>query len=238
VVRHHPVTVPDLLVVRVVERQGLLEGAQVFHLPRPLPRPRDRRRALLTAVVTKLGELLRVALTSPAGADKAHAGQACDIADPFWAFHVHLLQRLLDPRQVPSGILDEAGPMPLLGAPDTDGLLGPEGRRQQAEAVQPLAPRAVVHGGLGPVRCALDLTWSDQQHLKTLRLQEVLQGDPLHTGRFHGARRHLALPQPGGDGVQSGGEGAEAADMGRQDRGHAGDGKAWGRNGARGDTAP
>src|SRR4029453_847540 len=105
-----------------------------------------------TAVVTKRGELLRVALTSHDGRANAHAGQACDSADHFWELHVHLLPRLLDPLHVPSGILDEAGPMPLRGAPDKDGLRGPAGRRPQAEAVQPRDPLAVVHVGLGPVR--------------------------------------------------------------------------------------
>jgi len=41
-----------------------------------------------------------------------------------------------------------------------------------------------------------------------------------------------------GDGVEIGCEGAEAADMGRQDRRPARDYKEWGRDSARGDTDP
>ena len=45
------VTVLDLLVVIVIQRQGLLSGKQVLGLPRPLQRPRDHRFTRLTAVI-------------------------------------------------------------------------------------------------------------------------------------------------------------------------------------------
>ena len=96
------------------------------------------------------------------GADNAHARQACDIAHHFRELDVHLLQRLRDPLHVPSGVLDQAGPMPLLGPPHADRRVGSKGRGQQAEAVQPLDPLAVVDVGLGAVGSTLHLAGIDQ----------------------------------------------------------------------------
>jgi hypothetical protein len=111
--------------------------------------------------------------------------------------------------------------MPLIRTPHTARLLGPEGRRQQAEAMSPLEPLAVVDVGLGAVGSTLHLAGIDPQHREAFVLSQVVERDPVHARRCHGHRRHLALPQPGDESIQVGGEGPEAAHVQGQDSGRA-----------------
>src|SRR5215471_4125188 len=155
----------------------------MFGLPRPLPRPPDRRRACHTATVAERGECLRVALPPYDGPSNAHAGQARAIADHFRELHVHLLQRFFDPLQVPSGVLDEMRTMPLIGPSDTNRLFRSEGCCQQSKAMEPLHPLAIVHVRFGTVGCALHLARINQQHLEARALQKVIERDPVHASR-------------------------------------------------------
>jgi hypothetical protein len=82
--------------------------------------------------------------------------------------------------------------------------------------VQPANPLAIDHVGLGPARRMLGLPRIDQQHFEAATRQQIVQGDPVHAGRFHGHRRHAAHLQPVGDGFQIGGVGAELAHPRRQ----------------------
>jgi hypothetical protein len=104
------------------------------------------------------------------GFDDAHAGNAGEVADHLGELEVHLLEGLVPPLQVPPGVRDQVGPVALVGAPDPDPLLGPEGGREESQAMQPLDPLAVMDIRLGAVGGALHLARVDQQYLETCAL--------------------------------------------------------------------
>ena len=91
---------------------------------------------------------------------------------------------------------------------DADRVLRPEGAAEQPEGVQLLDPLAIQDVALAS-RHVLQPAGLDQLHLETPPFQQLEQGDPIDPGGLHGDRRHAALRQPVGDGLQVRGEGAE-----------------------------
>jgi hypothetical protein len=79
----------------------------------------------------------------------------------------------------------------------------------------------VFYGGLRPVHrgehaliyALMGMTRLDQQHLKTARLEQLEQRDPVNAGRFHDDRSDVAGGQPIGQGDEVGRAGAERTDM-------------------------
>jgi hypothetical protein len=64
--------------------------------------------------------------------------------------------------------------MPRIRPPHPDGLLGPEGRRQQPETGESLAPLTVVDVGLGALGGTLHLAGGDQQPLEACACEQVV----------------------------------------------------------------
>jgi hypothetical protein len=78
-----------------------------------------------------------------------------------------------------------------------------------------LDPLTIAQVGLGAVRGAWHLPGIDPEHGEALALQQVVEGYPVDAGRFQGYGGDTALPPEASDGIQVGGEGAEATDVGR-----------------------
>ena len=78
--------------------------------------------------------------------------------------------------------------------------------------MEPLDPLRVEDVGLRPRPAPRELSRLHELDLEALRLEELVEGDPVDAGGLHGDRRDAALLQPGGDGLEVGGVGAELAD--------------------------
>jgi hypothetical protein len=99
-----------------------------------------------------------------------------------------------------AGLADQVAPLPQVG-PQLAGLLvGAEGRRQQANAMQPVNPLAIATVRLGAPPQLVAVAGIDQDDLKPLGLEQLVQGDPVDAGRFQGDRGDLVLTQEGGYG--------------------------------------
>src|ERR1700733_8125083 len=118
---------------------------------------------------------------------------------------------------MPAGRADQVGPLPQVGSQLAGLLVGPKGRRQQADAVQSVNPLAVAAVGLGTPPQLVSVAGIDQEDLEPLGLEQLVQGNPVDAGRFQGDRGDLMLPQEGGDGLQ-------ASRMGRKLSNQAGGG--------------
>jgi hypothetical protein len=193
-------------------------------------------RTRLAALVAAWGPRLGGAFAPPHGPAHTHAGQAREVADHGGELPGPRRQRLRAPLQMPSGVCEPRGAMPLRGPPHAAGRLGPAGRRAPPETVEALAPLAVVHVGGGAVGGALPLAGIAPQPLEAGVLQPVVERAPVHARGFPGHRRSLARPPPGRAGVQVGRDGPEAADVRGQEGGGARGRR--GRAGARRDPAP
>src|SRR5262249_26450109 len=82
-------------------------------------------------------------------------------------------------------------------------LVGPEGRRPQADAVPPVDPLAVPAVGPGTSPQLVAVAGIDEEDLKPLGLEQFVQGDPIDAGRFQGGRVDLMLPQEAHNGFQA-----------------------------------
>src|SRR5262249_8122505 len=136
-------------------------------------------------------------------------GDAGDVTEDLRQLQVHLLQGLLQVLHVPADLADQVAPLPQVGAELAGLLVGPEGRRQQADAVQPVDPLAVPAVRLGAAPQLVAVTGIDQQDLEPLGREQLVQGNPVDAGRFQGDRGDLVLTQEGGDGLQAGRVGRE-----------------------------
>ena len=81
---------------------------------------------------------------------------------------------------------------------------------QQPVGQKLLQPLAIQHVGLAPGDI-LDVARVDQQHLEAARLQQFVQGDPVHARGFHRHDVDTAALEPIGQCVQIGGEARERA---------------------------
>src|SRR5262249_16681636 len=69
--------------------------------------------------------------------------------------------------------------------------------------MQPVDPLAVPAVRLGASAQLVAVAGIDQEDLETLGLEQLVQGNPVDAGRFHGDRGDLVLPQEGGYGFQA-----------------------------------
>lgn len=108
-------------------------------------------------------------------------------------------------------MLDQLRPMTQQGAQRNQVGVGTEGLREQAQTVQRLNPLTIEPVGLVAGGEAVSDVAADQATVDAALLQHLEQGDPINTGGFHRYRLDAVLDQPGGEGVQVGGIGAEGA---------------------------
>ena len=167
---------------------------------------------MAAALVAQLGQLHRVALAGHEGPDNSQAGHAGDVADDVLELDVHLRQGLLHVLDVLAGIRYEHLALPQVAAQDAHRLVGPEGGGQEAVAVQPLQPLAVVDVALGSAGDASHLAGIDQPHLQAAALQKLKEGDPEDAGGFQDDGGDGAGLEPVGQAFEVGGAGAEASD--------------------------
>src|SRR5215831_14502259 len=154
-------------------------------------------------LVPELGQLLRRPCATQDRPEDGPPGDAGDVAEDFGQLQVHLLQGLLQVLHVPAGLAVQVGPLPQVGPQPAGLLVGPEGRRQQADAVQPVDPLAVAAVRLGTPPQLVAVAGVDQEDLEPLGLEQLVQGDPVDAGRFQGDRGDLMLPQECGNGFQA-----------------------------------
>jgi len=79
-------------------------------------------------------------------------------------------------------------------------LFRPERPPEQTHRMQVLQPLTVGNVRLAP-RHILYVVCVDQKDLKSPRLQDLKEGDPVHSCRFHRHRLNVAGFQPVGSGV-------------------------------------
>ena len=82
-------------------------------------------------------------------------------------------------------------------------FVGPKGRSQQTDAVQPVDPLAVAAVRLGTSPQLVAVAGVDQEDLKPLGLEQLIQGDPINAGRFQSDRVDLVLTQESRNGLQA-----------------------------------
>src|SRR3954451_2053702 len=166
----------------------------------------------LAALIAQLGQFDRIATAGQDGFDDRHPGLAHDVADDQGELEVHLHQGLLPVLDVSRGIRDQVLALTDEAAQDHDLVLGPERLLQQAVAMQPLNPLAVVDVALG---ATVDLGYGpsiDQKDLEAAPLEELIEGDPVDAGGLHGDGIDAPGGEPIGERLEIGGEGVEAAD--------------------------
>src|SRR4029077_6861500 len=113
-------------------------------------------------------------------------GLTDDVADDQSELEIHLLESLLNVLDVLSGVDDQHLALSDVAAEHDNLVLGPEGLLQQAVAVQPLDPLAVVDIGLGTTVGTGDGPGVDQEDAKATPFQQFEQGDPVDAGGLHG----------------------------------------------------
>jgi hypothetical protein len=102
-----------------------------------------------------------------------------------------------------AALADQVGPLPQVGPQLARLLIGPKGRSQPADAMQPVDPLAVPAVGLGSSAQLAGVARIDQEHLEALRREQLIQSDPVDARRFHGDGVDLMLMQEGGNGFQA-----------------------------------
>ena len=143
--------------------------------------------------------------------EDGQAGDAGEVAEDVVELEVHLIQGLLHVLGVGGRLLHQALAVPEEGPDGTDRLGRAEGGAEEADGVQVLEPLAVLDVGL-PAGDVLDMARVDQADLEAARLQDLVQGDPVHAGGLHGHGGDAALREPVREGVQVRREGPEAPD--------------------------
>ena len=83
----------------------------------------------------------------------------------------------------------------------TQRVFGPEGTRQKPVGMQPLEPLTVRYVGF-PARDILHMSGVDQLYCKPSSFEDLIQGNPIDTGRLHDHGLDTAAFQPISHGVQ------------------------------------
>ena len=97
----------NLLVIGVVQGQGLIEREQVLVAVAAGERLRDRLGSWRGTGSRAGGQRLGVAFAGKDRADDAHAGRAGDVGDDVVELQIHLSQRLLHVLDVEAGVFQQ-----------------------------------------------------------------------------------------------------------------------------------
>lgn len=195
----------QLRVTRIKQGQVLLQGEhlRVAVLAGERRRHRVGRRA--TPPIPVLRQLLRIALPGHHVAENPQAGDAGDVADHEHELQIHLHERLLHPLHTAAGQLDQRLPMAEIGAQGDDRVGGPKAAAHQPDEVEVAEPFTIQHIGFAR-RDVFEMARVDQHHRKSSRLQQLIEGDPIHARGFHRHRADAAGGEPVRQAVQPGRE--------------------------------
>ena len=191
---------------------GVLEGAEVFGTPGAWQRFGDLVRTVLAGRVAELGQGERVACASETGWHDGHPRGAGEVTHALGACAVHLVQGLVPGLQLVRAVGEEPLAVAESAAPHADLVVGAAGRSEPPRGVQAVPPWAVEPSGCRSSGGACGLTRVEQEDLQAARLQACTQGHPGDPGGCPRHRGEAAVEEPVGAGIESGGEGTEAAD--------------------------
>jgi len=82
----------DVLLSKIIEREGLGEGEHMFGAVIPLQRFGNGLLVRLHAIVPILGEGLRITFPCDNGAENAHPRHTCHITHPVGQMEMHLIE--------------------------------------------------------------------------------------------------------------------------------------------------
>jgi hypothetical protein len=188
----------DLSVERVEQPQRGRQIEEMFFAPGAGEIPGDLFLRMPTATVTMGGQTGRIAFARHDGAHNRHASHAREVGNGAMHLYVHLIERLLHPLDTARALGHEIGQLALQGAQPGDGLARAERAPKQPAAVEHLEPLTVAEVGLPP-RDVMELAGVDEDDLDALRLEELVDGDPVDVRALHGHRLHALVAQPGGE---------------------------------------
>ena len=212
----------QLALIRLEEFEVLLQDEDVLRAVMAGERGGDLRLGGLAPGVPMLGERLRIGPPGDDVTDNAQPGDAAEIAEHGRELEVHLQQRLLHALDMCGGALHQGLAVAQIRAQGGDGGGGAETAAQQADAVQLLDPLA-VHDVALPPRDVLHVMRVDEHHLEAPGLEDLVEGDPVHPGRFHRDGGDAAGREPVGAAMEFGRDGRERPHRGRVPVGGDGD---------------
>ena len=194
----------------VDEAEHLLEAKQMLGAPIALQGALDGGVVSLDAAVAKFGQGGAITLAGDDGAQDGLSGVAHDVADDVVQLHVHLGEDLLHALDMATLVGQQHVAVAPEGAQSADLLIGSEGAAQQAKAHELLKPLAIEHIAFAPWQ-VLDVAGIDQVDLEAARLQDLIDGDPVHAGGLHHHGLDPAALEPVGHAVDGVSEAVEVA---------------------------
>jgi hypothetical protein len=198
-----------LLVIEVIQLDGLASGKQMLGAPRALQCLGDVVLIVVAVRIAQLREVLRVTLAREDGLEDSHAGHPGDLTDDLGELEMHLFSGFVHMLHMVGGVGQEHLPMPQITTQHAHVSFGPKGTSEEPVGMQALQPLAIEPIGFRSAGGALRLAGINQQDLQTTRLQELEQRNPVDTGGCHGDGGHATVNEPVGQGVEVGGEGAK-----------------------------
>ncbi len=165
--------------------QGLPQSEEVF---RPVVAHQglgDGRPRRFDPAVAVPGQHLGVSLPRQNRVEDRQARDPREVAEDVVELEVHLGEGLLHVLGVRGCQLNQGVPVPEEGPHGTDRLRRAEGPPQETDGMQILEPLAVLDVGL-PAGHVLDVARIHQTHRQAPRLEDLVEGDPVHAGGLHG----------------------------------------------------
>ena len=209
------------LACRVTGGEALLHVVEGCHI---LPEPKDVFRSIVprergddlglgrvAPIVAVLGELLRVAVAGHDVAKDPQPRDTRDVTHDEGQLDVHLHQRLLHALDIGPRRLDEGLAVSEIRAEGDDAISGPEAAAQKADDVQVAEPFAIRDITLAS-RYVLDVAGVHEEDREAARLQDLVEGDPVHPGGFHRDTGHAAGREPVGEALEIAGKRRERSD--------------------------
>ena len=139
----------------------------------------------MTVPIAMGGQRIGISLASHDRADDTHPSYASDVRNHMMELEIHLGQRLLHVLNMCGGVVQQALTLAQIGAQRRDVTLGPEAGAQQAIGMQPLEPLRVTDVGFAS-RNVSGISGVDEKYLEPMLFKDLVDGDPIDAGRFHG----------------------------------------------------
>ena len=206
------ITGRDVLLGKIIERQGLCEREDLCRPIIPLERFGNGVRTGFDAIVPILRSGPRVALSSDDRAENAQTRHACHITNNVVQVQMHLIQRLVHVLNMFDRHLEQIVAMAEETAELADVLRRTKRRRQQPIAMQPLQPSTIETIRFRTARDILDVACIDEGDRKPAGLKNLKQRNPVHPSGFHGDGSDTTGFQPVGQTMQVTGKGATFLD--------------------------
>lgn len=195
------ITGGDPFLIRVIERDGLLQGKEVLGAVIPRQGAGNGLQRGFAADIAIVGQFPRIARSGQDGADNPHPGLAGDVGDRMVQLQVHRRQRLLHVLDRGGGVIEQALTLAQVGAQRGDVARGMKAAPQQAVGMQRLEPLGIVDVGLAPGD-VFDVARVGHDHADATGLEDLVEGDPIDPGRLHRHGVDTAGHQPLGEAMQ------------------------------------